>query len=454
MRKWVARPIDGMPKKAAMTPARCAYSALVWLAQPLLRRKLRRRAVAEPGYGQAVPERFGQYAPADLGQEGSGQWVWIHSVSLGETRAAAILVKALRERLPGMRLLLTHSTATGREEGAKLLSEGDMQIWLPWDTLGATRRFVDQFRPAVGVLMETEVWPNLIAACANAGVPLALANARLNAKSEAGALRMAPIARPAYGALAAVWAQTEDDAQRLRNAGATVNAVLGNLKFDVLPDAVQMSRAANWRLLPRKPVVLLASSREGEEALLLAQLKQLGTAAQAVQWLIVPRHPQRFDAVAQLITDAGFGLSRRSQWGSELPEQQGAIWLGDSLGEMPLYYGLAAVALMGGSFEPLGGQNLIESLACGTPVVLGPHTFNFSQASEMAVQAGAAVRSADMAAGVQEALALVQQPRSLVAAEECARDFMQRHRGAAAATARAIERLMREYASRSGAAGA
>jgi 3-deoxy-D-manno-octulosonic-acid transferase len=442
-----------MPK-ASMTPARCAYSALTWLAQPLLRRKLRRRAVAEPGYAEAVPERFGHYAPADLGQGGRGQWVWIHSVSLGETRAAAILVKALRERLPGLRLLLTHSTATGREEGARLLGEGDIQVWLPWDTLGATRRFIAQFRPAVGVLMETEVWPNLSAACAHAGVPLALANARLNAKSEAGALRMARIARPAYGALAAVWAQTEDDAQRLRNVGATVDAVLGNLKFDVQPDEAQMSRAAHWRLHLRKPVVLLASSREGEEALLLARLKQLGAAAQAVQWLIVPRHPQRFEAVAQLITKAGFGLSRRSQWKAEPSAQQGALWLGDSLGEMPLYYGLAAVALMGGSFEPLGGQNLIESLACGTPVVLGPHTFNFSQASEMAVQAGAAMRSADMAAGVQDALALVQEPQKLEAAQECARDFMHRHRGAAAATAQAIEQLMRLHASRSGATGA
>jgi 3-deoxy-D-manno-octulosonic-acid transferase len=442
-----------MPKKAAMTPARCAYSALAWLAQPLLRRKLRRRAVAEPGYGQAVPERFGRYTPADLGLGGRGRWVWIHSVSLGETRAAAILVKALRERLPGMRLLLTHSTATGREEGAKLLAEGDMQVWLPWDTLGATRRFIEQFRPAVGVLMETEVWPNLIAACANAGVPLALANARLNAKSEAGALRMAPVARPAYGTLAAVWAQTEDDARRLRNVGAAVDAVLGNLKFDVLPDEAQMSRAACWRLHLGKPVVLLASSREGEEALLLARLKQLGAAAQAVQWLIVPRHPQRFDAVAQLVADAGFGLSRRSQWGAEPSGEQGAIWLGDSLGEMPLYYGLAAVALMGGSFEPLGGQNLIESLACGTPVVLGPHTFNFSQASEMAVQAGAALRSADMAAGIQDALALVQAPGKRAAAEACARDFMNSHRGAAAATAEAIEQLMRSHARKSGAVG-
>ena len=435
-----------MTRKVRMTLARGLFSLLAWASQPLLRRKLRRRAVAEPGYAVAVPERFGHYQPPDLGRDGLGQWLWIHSVSLGETRAAAILITALRERLPNMRLLLTHNTATGREEGVKLLQVGDVQVWLPWDTLGATQRFIAQFRPALGVLMETEIWPNLIANCTNAGIPIVLANARLNEKSEKGALKMGPIARPTYGALAAVWAQTEEDAQRLRNVGAQVTAVLGNLKFDVQPDEALMHRAAQWRAglerQQQKPVVLFASSREGEEALLLEQLKKQPQALNAVQWLIVPRHPQRFDAVAQLIADAGFGVSRRSQWGDEPPLQEGSLWLGDSLGEMPLYYGLSQVALMGGSFEPLGGQNLIESLACGTPVILGPHTFNFSQASELAVQAGAALRCQDMGVAVQQAVQLVQASNQLLAAEEAARDFMGQHRGAAAATAEAIQRLM------------
>ncbi|MEG0148673.1 MAG: 3-deoxy-D-manno-octulosonic acid transferase [Comamonas sp.] len=425
-----------------ITLARAAYSALAWAVQPLLRRKLRRRAVAEPGYAEAVPERFGHYTPQTLGQDGRGQWVWVHAVSLGETRAAAILLQALRQKMPGMRLLLTHNTATGRAEGRKLLQEGDVQVWVPWDTLAATRAFIAQFRPAAGVLMETEIWPNLIASCAEAGVPLALANARLNAKSEAGALRMAPLSRPAYAALSAVWAQTEADAQRLRNVGAKVDAVLGNLKFDVQPDAAQLARAGQWCKDLGLPVVLFASSREGEEAQLLAELKKNPQALQAAQWLIVPRHPQRFDAVAQLCADAGFAVSRRSQWDHGLPQPEGAVWIGDSLGEMPLYYGLADVALMGGSFEPLGGQNLIESLACGTPVVLGPHTFNFSEASDLAVLSGAALRSADMAAAVQQAQALVQSPQARMAAETSARDLLQQHRGAAEATAEAVLQLM------------
>ena len=431
-----------MAKPAPMSFARALFSALAWAVQPLLRRKLRRRALAEPGYGVAVPERFGHYQPADLGRDGRGRWVWIHSVSLGETRAAAILIKALRERMPAMRLLLTHSTATGREEGAKLLRPGDVQVWLPWDSLSATRRFVAQFQPAVGVLMETEIWPNLIAACANAGIPLALANARLNEKSEAGALKIGSISRPTYGALAAVWAQSEEDARRLRNVGAQVSAVLGNLKFDVQPDEHLLSLAASWKQRLSKPVVLFASSREGEEAQLLEQLRSQPQAMQAVQWLIVPRHPQRFESVAQLIADAGFAVSRRSQWGAQPPALANAIWLGDSLGEMPLYYAMSHLALMGGSFEPLGGQNLIEARACGTPVILGPHTFNFSQASELAVQAGAAIRSADMAQAVHDALARVQNGADLEVASAKAHDFMAQHRGAAGATADAIVRLM------------
>ena len=425
-----------------MTLARALFSALAWAAQPLLRHKLRRRAVAEPGYAEAMPERFGHYQPPTLGQDGRGQWVWIHAVSLGEARAAGILVNALREQLPNMRLLLTQSTATGRAEGQKLLREGDVQVWLPWDTLSATSRFIEQFRPAVGVLMETEIWPNLIAACANAGIPLALANARLNAKSEAGALKMKPISRPTYGALAAVWAQTEDDARRLRNVGAQVNAVLGNLKFDVQPDAVQMARAAQWRAALPKPVLLLASSREGEEVLFMDALKALGDKAGAVQWLLVPRHPQRFDEVAQLLSEKGFAVSRRSQWQELPPVSDGAIWLGDSLGEMALYYGLSSAALMGGSFAPLGGQNLIEALACGCPVLVGPHTFNFSQASEEAVQAGAALRVANMSSALSEALALVADPEHLTAARQNGKQMMQRNRGAAAATARAVIDLM------------
>ncbi|QEA11921.1 3-deoxy-D-manno-octulosonic acid transferase [Comamonas flocculans] len=425
------------------------YSLLAWLAQPLLRRKLARRARAEPGYALALHERFGRY-PDVPPARASGPRVWLHAVSLGETRAAAILLGPLRQALPGMQLLLTHGTATGRAEGVRLLRAGDLQAWLPWDTPGAVQGFLRHFHPDVGVLMETEVWPNLVAGCRRLGVPLALANARLNEKSLRGAQRLAWLARPAYAGLAAVWAQGQQDARRLASLGAPVAGVYGNLKFDAEPDAALLARGRAWRAGSARPVVLLASTREGEEALWLENIKPnrppalAGKALAAinsldVQWLLVPRHPQRFDEVAALCTAAGLTVSRRSAW--DTAPVAADVWLGDSMGEMALYYGLADVALLGGSFAPLGGQNLIEAIACGCPLVLGPHTFNFAEAAEGAVQAGAALRVANMGAALAQARTLLQEPGAREQVLEQGSAFIAHHRGAARRTAQALAQL-------------
>ena len=427
---------------------RWLYSLLMWLAQPALRRKLARRGLQEPGYLVAVEERFGYYSasleksdPAPGRPTVDGITVWLHAVSLGETRAAAVLVQALRERIPGMRLLLTHGTATGRAEGEKLLQAGDIQTWQPWDTPGATARFLAHFKPRLGILMETEIWPNLSAACVMAGVPLVLANARLSEKSWRQANRLAWLARPAYASLTAVWAQTQDDARRLTALGANVQGVFGNLKFDAAPDAAQLALGRAWHERLARPVVMFASSREGEEETLLRLLVSQPSAL-AVQWLIVPRHPQRFDAVAALVQAQGFALSRRSDWPDGPAENGPCIWLGDSLGEMALYYGLADAALLGGSFEPLGGQNLIEAAACACPVLMGPHTFNFSEAAELAMVAGAALRVTDLAQGLQTALALVQDAGRLGLAREAADAFASAHRGATARLSDAITQML------------
>jgi 3-deoxy-D-manno-octulosonic-acid transferase len=407
------------------------YSLVLIGAQPLLRRKLRRRGVAEPGYLEHVEERFGRYdAPTEPGR------LWIHAVSLGETRAAAILVDALRRAEPGLRILLTHGTATGRAEGQRLLREGDAQAWLPWDTPRAVRRFLDHFRPSAGVLMETEVWPNLAAECHARGIPLALANARLSPKSLSQARRLAGLSRPAYGALRAVWAQTQNDARRLAEAGATVQGVFGNLKFDASPDPVLLAQGRDWRSTSPRPVVMFASSREGEEAPFLQAI----ASHPDVQWLLVPRHPQRFDEVAALAVQAGFTVSRRSAWDEAPAPAQ--VWIGDSLGEMAMYYALADAALLGGSFAPLGGQNLIEAAACGCPVVMGPHTFNFSEAAELAQQAGAAKRVGSMEEGARVAMELVRDRHARAQAVEACEDFASAHRGAAEKTARAVLKLV------------
>lgn len=429
------------------------YSLAMVLAQPMLRRKLARRGQREPGYLAAVEERFGHYTqPA----EAASELVWVHAVSLGETRTAAMLLKALRAQYPGLRILLTHGTATGRAEGAALLQPGDVQVWQPWDSPAAVARFFNHFRPRLGLLMETEIWPNTVAAARARAMPLVLVNGRLSDKSLQQALRIAPLSLPAYGALAAVYAQTEDDARRFRQLGAPVAGVFGNLKFDAAPSAGQQTQGRAWRQALAQPVLMFASSREGEEADFLKQIKTAtqqkvglsatGSAAnepaRAFHALIVPRHPQRFDEVAALVEQHGLRVSRRSQWTDGPADsdeaRQADVWLGDSLGEMALYYGLSDVALLGGSFAPLGGQNLIEAAACGCPVVMGPHTFNFSEAAELAEAEGAALRVAGMPDAVQAALGLVSDPPALAAAVDSGLAFAARNRGAAAKTLDAL----------------
>ena len=436
------------------------YAWLMWLAQPLLRHKLRRRGAQEPGYLLAMDERFGRYNV--VVPELDAPTVWIHAVSLGETRAAAVLVTALRLCLPGMRLLLTHGTATGRAEGAKLLRTGDLQVWQPWDSMVPVRRFLQHFRPDIGILMETEIWPNLVHACQQGEVPLVLVNARLSDKSLRQAQALAWLARPAYAGLAAVWAQTPADAERLSQLGAPVRGVLGNVKFDAAPEEQLLALGRTWRASLARPVLLLASSREGEELVLLQNLKTFWSLAHAekaqaatdsvvneVQWMIVPRHPQRFDGVAALIEAQGFGVSRRSAWGAQgptlLPQATYLpnIWLGDSLGEMPLYYALADVALLGGSFAPLGGQNLIEAAACGCPVVMGPHTFNFADAASQAEAVGAALRVTDLTQAIRTASELVANESDLQEKRRSCQQFAQSHRGAARQLAQGITHLLK-----------
>jgi 3-deoxy-D-manno-octulosonic-acid transferase len=431
---------------------RWLYSCFMWLAQSFMRRKLRRRGRQEPGYLEAVEERFGRYLLPPLPADGNT--LWVHAVSLGETRAAAVLIVRLRERLPGMRLLLTHGTASGRAAGAELLQPGDIQTWQPWDTPGAVARFLRHFNPCLGLLMETELWPNLVAGCQHRQVPLVLANARMSEKSRRQAQRLAWLSRPALRALSAVWAQTEDDALRLRQLGAQVQGVFGNLKFDATLNVVQLAAGRAWNARTARPVLMFASSREGEEAALLEILASSvaagETTASAVQWLIVPRHPQRFEAVAALSASYGFAVSRRSSW-SDGPPLAGCdpadparplLWLGDSLGDMALYYGLADVALLGGSFAPLGGQNLIEAAACACPVVMGPHTFNFAEVAALAEASGAALRVADMAEGVTLASALVVDPARRVSRAQAASDFAGAHRGAVDHTVTAMLALL------------
>jgi 3-deoxy-D-manno-octulosonic-acid transferase len=416
--------------------ALAAYSLLLRLATPAYLARLWWRGRREPDYRRHLAQRLGF---AD-GNRVPGR-VWIHAVSLGETLAVAPLLAALRQQHPGLRVLLTHGTATGLEAGRALLRQGDAQAWAPYDTPGAVGRFLRGQRPALGVVMETEVWPNLLLGAQRAGVPMVLANARLSPRSQARGQRLRWLLHPALSRFAQVLAQTAGDAERLAASGAGSVAIMGNLKFDVEPRHEQLEQGRRWHAGLQRPVLLAASTREGEEEGLLQAFVTLPVPRPLL--LLVPRHPQRFDAVAALVGAAGLGCARRSAWRSspQAGARQADVWLGDSVGEMPLYYGLGDVALLGGSYAPLGGHNLIEAAACGCPVVMGPHTFNFAQAALQSLAAGAAERAPDIATAVHRAADLAHSPqRAEIAAR--AIQFATQHRGAGQRMAKAVLALL------------
>ena len=403
---------------------RLLYTLLFYAAQPLIWLRLAWRARQQPDYLRHLGERYGYYR-----QRAAAPLLWLHTVSVGETRAAEPLVKALLAAYPQHTLLLTHMTPTGRATGGELIAKyGDrlIQAYLPYDLPGACARFLEHFRPRLGLLMETELWPNLIASAKAHGVPLALVNARLSQRSQQGYLRFAPLIRPTLGALTAVAAQTPADAQRLASIGAQDVHVFGNIKFDVTPAPEKLELGRQWRqAVGDRAVWLAASTREGEEPLILDALARC---RDEVLLLLVPRHPQRFAEVAALVEQRGLSLTRRSA--GDLPTPTTRVWLGDSMGEMPAYFAFADIALIGGTLLPFGGQNLIEAAACDCPVLVGPHSYNFAQATDDAIACGAALRISDASAAAESAQRLLDDRSALQTMRSAAKQFSQAHRGA------------------------
>ena len=410
---------------------RALYTLLLRASLPFALARLWWRGRSEPLYRRRRGERFGYYRDAP-----EKPVIWLHAVSVGEARASAPLVRALMQELEGCEILVTCTTAAGRETLKALHGESVHIAWLPWDLPGAVRRFLEHWRPRLGVLVETEVWPTLVAACREFGVPLVLANARMSDKSAQGYARWDGLSRPAFAALDAVCAQSEGDAGRLRNLGACEVEVTGNLKFDATPDAERRAAGEALRSALGRRTLLLASTREGEEAMLF---DALGAIPADIQLLVVPRHPKRFEEVAQLLSARGLVVARRSSGAS----RETGVLLGDTLGEMDVYYAAADVAVIGGSFAPLGGQNLIEACAAGTPAVLGPHMFNFAEATRLALEGGAAVQAADAPSAIQSALALLQNPEKRRAMSEAGRALCASHRGATARQLAACLRLLK-----------
>jgi 3-deoxy-D-manno-octulosonic-acid transferase len=410
------------------------YRLLLWIAFPWILLRLWWRGRAEPGYREAVGERFGFY-----GGPPAKPVIWLHAVSLGETRAAEPLLRALQSRHPECELLVTQMTATGRE-AARLIFGGDVRVaWLAYDYPSAVRRFIRHFKPHLGILMETEIWFNLVRECERAQVPLMLANARMSEKSARGYGAVAPLARDALERLDAVIAQTAEDAERLRSLGAREVEVAGNLKFDATAAPGSEALAAQFRAwFGGRRVFLAASTREGEEDLLLDALEANALGDAVV--VIVPRHPQRFEAVAQLLASRGLDFTRRSE---NAPIAVGCDFvLGDSMGEMAAYYLACDAAFIGGSLLAYGGQNLIEACASGAPALIGPYTYNFTQAAESAVAAGAALRVRDAGDAVRQARSLLQDAALRERMGKAGIEFCAVHRGATERTLAVCERLL------------
>jgi 3-deoxy-D-manno-octulosonic-acid transferase len=352
----------------------------------------------------------------------------VHAVSVGETRATQPIVERLLEGYPDKCVLLTHMTPTGREAGEQLYGERVLRCYLPYDYPGAVARFLDRYRPSLGLLMETEIWFNLIHACNARGIPLHLVNARLSEKSFTRYMRIRRLAGTGLNELASIAAQTSADAQRFEALGARKVQVVGNVKFDISPPpelvALGQSWRATWDVL--RPVWLAASTRDGEEALLLDVLGQIHVPG--LLTVIVPRHPQRFEEVAELLRQRGIAYSRRSR--SERPDASTRVLLGDSMGEMFAYYAACDVAFVGGSLRPFGAHNLLEACAAAKPVVVGPSTYNFQEATELGVAAGGVVQVQDAAALAAEVTALLTDPARRKAMGQAALAFAEAHRGA------------------------
>ncbi|MCV2217576.1 lipid IV(A) 3-deoxy-D-manno-octulosonic acid transferase [Thauera sp. Sel9] len=411
------------------------YTLLWILALPLVLLRLVWRGRRQPGYLRHLGERFGRYAV-----RAPTRVIWVHAVSVGETRAAEPLVKALLQRWPEHSILLTHMTPTGRETSQSLFSGNArvLRCYLPYDLGCFAHAFLRHFRPQFGVIMETELWPNLLAACRRRRIPVMLANARLSERSAKRYARLPALSALTMGALSAIGAQTAADAARLSALGARRVLVTGNIKFDITPPEDIDTRAGLFRSrIGQRPVLLAASTRDGEEELLLEAFARL--APPEVLLALVPRHPQRFDEAARLAARRGLKLQRRSD---DAPvDGDTRVWLGDSMGEMFVYYAAADVALIGGSWLPFGGQNLIEACAVGTPVVVGPHTFNFAAAAEQAICAGAAQRATDAEDGIRIGLALLDDEASRHVMIAAGKAFAAADRGATARTLEMLEGL-------------
>ena len=417
------------------------YTLLLYLLAPLVILRLAWRSIRAPDYRRRWPERFGSIEPA-LGE----RVIWIHAVSVGEVHAAEPVVRALLEQHPDYSVLVTTVTPTGSARATALFGDVVAHVYAPYDLPGAVSRFLERVRPQLAIVMETELWPNLFHACQRRGVPLLLVNARLSERSETGYLRVRGLATQTLSAVTEIAAQTELDAGRFRRIGADEDSisVTGNLKFEqrVPPSLLERAEVLRRDWGVGRTVWVAGSTHEGEDEILLDVFRRLRERFSDSLLVLVPRHPERFESVAELCRARHYKTLLRSEGVPCTPATE--VFVGDTMGELPLFYAASDVAFVGGSLVRHGGHNLLEPAALGVPVVTGPHVFNFVEICELLLQAGACVKVEDVA-GLSETVSLwLEDANERHRVGQRGREVVEKNRGALQSVMAMIDRHLQE----------
>ncbi len=403
------------------------YTLILYMLMPVVVGRLIWRGWRNREYWRRWGERFGRFPSPEMNSP-----IWIHAVSVGEVRAAQPLVREIKQRWPAIPLLVTTTTPTGSEQVKALFGESVLHTYLPYDLPGPVKRFLDGAQPRLALIMETELWPNLFHGCASRKIPIIIANARLSARSLRGYRRVSSLIRETLRSIYLVAAQGEQDAERFRQLGMEADRirVTGSMKFDQpLPEGLQKHAGELRRRLGEKRMLwIAASTHQGEEEQILDALRQVRREHPDCLLMLVPRHPERFGRVAELCNRAGFRVVRRS---SGRPcDQDVDIFLGDTMGELMLFYAASDVAFVGGSLVPTGGHNMLEPAALGKPVIAGPHLFNFTEIAAAMERAGALCRVADGAELAEVTSRLLSSPEERAGMGEAGRRLVQQNRGA------------------------
>jgi 3-deoxy-D-manno-octulosonic-acid transferase len=415
---------------------RALYSLVIRLALPLSLYYLIWRGLRQSEYFDRWSERFALYRSEPI-----ADCLWLHAVSVGEVNAAIALVNALRAAHPGRPLLVTTTTPTGSARVRALWGDSVLHVYLPYDLPGAVRHFLDHFHPAIALVMETEIWPNLFAELQRRGVPAIIANARLSERSLKAYRPIAPLVRITMATIDHVAAQSEADAERYRRLGAPAGRVhaTGNLKYD-LPLAAELPETARqWRAQwgAHRPVWVAASTHPDEEAAVLQAHRAVLAVFPEALLLWAPRHPERFAAAASASVRAGLRVATRRN--DTLPGADSEVFVIDTLGELMAFYAAADVAFVGGSLQEVGGHNLLEPAALGVPALVGPHTFNFTEITRLLLDTGAVQRIADAAGLGAKLCELLSDPEQRSRRGEAGRLRIERERGALARTLELVQ---------------